>query len=169
MLRSTTRLLTFALCIACLAAPLSAKEKKDRAARKPRKAGIHAFRIPKNVVLTAEQQTKFDEIRKELEPKIEDAKAKEAAVLTEEQKTLKLQAEAEAKEKIIQIKAEVATKAKITPEQAQQLKDTHTQVTTLDKEARAKVLALLTEEQKTAMHTKAPKGEGKAKRVKKTS
>lgn len=172
MLRSAARIATTLLCLVALTVPAVAKDKANKPPRQKKVAGARAkhaanpFKVPKSVVLTPEQQTKLDELRKQYEPKIEEAQKKEASVLSDEQKTLLAQAEAEAKQKIIQAKAEVETKAKITPEQAQQLKDTKKQASQLNKEVRTQVLALLTEEQKASMHTKAAKG---AKRQKKAS
>lgn len=165
MIRSTARIAVLSLCMLALAAPVSAKGKGNRPARVKPPKSAHAFHLPKSISLTPEQQAKLDEIRKNYEPKIEEALKKEGAILTEEQKAAKLQAESEAKQKITQIKAEVAEKAKITPEQAQQLKDSKKEVSKLSKEAKEQVMALLTEEQKAVMHTKTPK----AKRVKKNS
>ena len=70
----------------------AAKENK-----KPDGSANPVFTIPKEITLTAEQQTKLDEIKKEEGPKVAELTEKLDAVLTAEQKTARKEAAAKAK------------------------------------------------------------------------
>ena len=131
----------------------AAKEKK-----KPNGAANPAFAIPKEITLTADQQTKLDAIKKEEGPKLVALTEKLDAVLTEEQKTARKEAAAKAKadgKKGKDASAAVDEALKLTDEQKKQRAEIQPQVAKLQLTIKEQIHGLLTDEQKA--HYKLPK------------
>jgi hypothetical protein len=113
----------------------------------------------KPVTLTDDQKTKLDGIKKDYEQKLKDVYAKQN-VLTPEQKTAadeaRKAAKAAAKDRK-ETEAAVDAAVKMTDEQRQQKKDAQKALRALEKEIHAKVVDLLTADQKTAIAAAKPK------------
>ena len=131
----------------------AAKEKK-----KPDGSANPVFAIPKEITLTAEQQTKLDAITKEEGPKVAELTEKLDAVLTAEQKTARKEAAAKAKadgKKGKDAAAAVEEALKLTDEQKKQRAEVQPEMAKLQASIKEKIHGLLTDEQKA--HYKLPK------------
>lgn len=130
-------------------------------AQKGKKAGggnNPAFAIPKEITLTAEQQAKLDEIKKEQGPKLAELTKKLDSVLTDEQKTARKEAMAKAKadgKKGKEATAAVDEAMKLTEEQKKQRAEIQPEIAKLQLSVKEQIHGLLTDEQKT--HYKLPK------------
>lgn len=129
-------------------------------AQKGKKAGNNnpAFAIPKEITLTAEQQTKLDEIKKEQGPKLAELTKKLDSVLTDEQKAARKEAMAKAKadgKKGKEAAAAVDEALKLTDEQKKQRAEIQPELAKLQLSVKEQIHGLLTDEQKT--HYKLPK------------
>ncbi len=132
-------------------------------AQKGKKAGTNnpAFAIPKEITLTAEQQTKLDEIKKEQGPKLAELTKKLDSILTDEQKAARKEAMAKADgKKGKEAAAAVDEALKLTDEQKKQRAEIQPELAKLQLSVKEQIHGLLTDEQKT--HYKLPK----AKKVK---
>lgn len=148
----------FALALfvtASLFAEDQVKAKKKKAA-KPAPVPA-AFKLPKDVSLTAEQQAKLDELKTQFAGKLADAQKKVADAYTEEQraaqKTARQDAVAAGK-KGKELKAAVTAAVQLTDEQQQKLTVAEKELKQLSKEVRKQVVGLLTDEQKQQLHNK---------------
>jgi len=131
----------------------AAKEKK-----KPDGSANPVFAIPKEITLTAEQQTKLDAIKKEEGPKVAELTEKLDAVLTAEQKTARKEAAAKAKadgKKGKDAATAVEEALKLTDEQKKQRAEVQPEMAKLQASIKEKIHGLLTDEQKA--HYKLPK------------
>lgn len=143
----------------------------SQAAPKEGKKGAHgpsAFMLPKDIVLTPEQQTKIDEVKIELKDKAEAAQVKLDAILTPELKKAVAEAtkaaRAEGKKgKEIQA-AENEALSSLSAEQKESLKAARKEVMTVKAEFISKISPLLTEEQRTKL-PKTQEGGKKKKEV----
>jgi hypothetical protein len=95
----TMRSSVFKLClIATLVALVGSSADAAKKAKPPADGSKDpVFAIPKEITLTAEQQTKLDEIKKEQAPKVVEIKGKQEALLTDDQKSARKAAVAKAK------------------------------------------------------------------------
>jgi hypothetical protein len=106
-----------------------------------------AFDLPKQVTLTADQQAKLDELKKEYGPKLKDAyKAFDSSLSAEQKKarTDAMKAAREAGKRGPEAMKDAQEAMKLTDDQ----KTKQTAMRSVSKEARDKVMALLTPEQK---------------------
>ena len=120
----------------------------------------------KPVTLTDDQKSKLEDLKKEYEPKLKEAYAKED-VLTPEQKKAGEEAKKAAKaegKKGQDVKDAVAAAQKETDDQKKQGKEGKKQRLAVEKELHGKIVALLTDEQKEQI--KAAKGKKKDKPAK---
>lgn len=148
--------LVFGLCL-----PGVAQEKRKKNAD----AGQQVFQLPKEITLSAEQQAKLDELKKEYGPKLAELQKKASDILTEEQK--KARTDAQAKAKSEKLKAKDAREAllaalKLTPEQQAKWDAVQKEIQTTTQEVRGKIAGFLTEEQKAKAPNLVPKGKKKA-------
>lgn len=132
---------------------------------KKKAAGINnpVFSLPKEITLTAEQQTKLDEIKKEQGPKIAEISKKLDDLLTAEQKSARKEAAAKAKadgKKGKEAAAAIDEALKLTDEQKKARAELQPEMAKLQLAIKEQIHGLLTDEQKT--HYKLPK----AKKVK---
>lgn len=128
------------------------KEKKKPGAANP------AFAIPKEITLTAEQQTKLDAIKKEEGPKLAELAAKLDGILTDEQKATRKEAAAKAKadgKKGKEANAAVEEALKLTDDQKKARAEIQPAMAKLQRSIKEQIHALLTDEQKE--HYKLPK------------
>jgi hypothetical protein len=133
----------------------AAKEAKGKKANGQANA---VFAIPKEITLTAEQQAKVDEIKKEQGPKVAELTTKLDAVLTDEQKAARKEANAKAKadgKKGKEAKAAVDEAMKLTDDQKKQQSEMQPELAKLQLSIKEQINGLLTDEQKT--HYKVPK------------
>lgn len=143
-------LLTVALLIAL---PAMAQEKKrgEGKGRGPRGGGEGMMRMFDGLDLTAEQKEKIQEIRKQFEGKVADARKKQDEILTPEQKKAREEAGKKAREegksRMESFRAMMEA-VKLTDEQKEKLEAARKAVGDLEKEQREKVMNVLTEEQK---------------------
>jgi len=117
-----------------------------------------AFAIPKEITLTAEQQTKLDEIKKEQGPKLAELTKKLDSVLTDEQKAARKEASAKAKadgKKGKEAAAAIEEALKLTDDQKKQRAEIQPELAKLQLSVKEQIHGLLTDEQKT--HYKLPK------------
>lgn len=140
---------------ALIAGSGNAGEEKAKPEKKAKASpAAAAFAVPASIELTAEQKVKIEELKKEFEPKLTDALAKRAGVLTPDQ--VKARAEAvktarAAGKKGQEARAAIDAAVSLTPEQAKNLADAEKSVGELQKTIRGKVQELLTPEQRDAI------------------
>jgi hypothetical protein len=167
MLRSVLRsVLPLAVMFAC-AIPLAAaegdapvKEKK----KKGSKAGAAVFRLPAEITLTAEQQTKLDAVKKEFGPRAKEVAEKQEAVMTAEQRKARRAATTAAREagkKRKEARAEIDAATNLSDEQKAKQKEVAKEMKALEAEVREKIEAFLTDEQKAAWPKKKVRKEKK--------
>ncbi|MDB5342834.1 MAG: hypothetical protein JWP89_1211 [Schlesneria sp.] len=151
-----------ALCLGLIVAIATSANAADAAKEaKGKKANGQAnavFAIPKEITLTAEQQAKVDEIKKEQGPKVAELITKLDAVLTADQKAARKEANTKAKadgKKGKEAKAAVDEAMKLTDEQKKQQAELQPELAKLQQSIKEQINGLLTDEQKT--HYKVPK------------
>ena len=164
-MKSVAKNLLMLVLVLAIAAPLAAEDKKKRK-KKPGKRAAAGARIqfPKGVEPSAEQQEKLAELRKEYGPKIVAIRKKQALskdVRKARAEALK-KARAEGK-KGKELRAAVAAAVPLTDEQ----KAAQAKMRALQKEIRAAVFALLTDEQKAKLPKRGGKKKGGKKKKKK--
>lgn len=157
----TARTLCVVVVALLIASPLLAAGGKKKDASK--NGSIPYFqtidKYLKPVTLTDTQKTKLDGIKKDYEQKLKDAYAKKE-VLTPEQKKAGEEAKKAAKadgKKGKELDTAFDEAAKKTDDQKKQEKEARKALTALEKEIHAKVVDLLTAEQKTAIEAAKPK------------
>jgi Spy/CpxP family protein refolding chaperone len=160
--------LPLVLLIAC---PLWAqeKEKGKRPKGAKKKAGEPAivarvFALPKEIELTDEQQAEVAELKAKHADELVELEKKREGVLSAEQREARAAALKSAKEqgkKGPEVKQAIEEAMKLTDEQKAQMKELAADLSSLEKEIRTQLLAILTPEQQ----AKLPKGfqKGKAK------
>lgn len=163
------RSVSFAAVACGLALPLAAAQNEDgKKAAEP----AAMYKLPEAVVLTEEQTTKLDEIKKEFTPKFQALGKKGSEVLTKEQRVTRRETQKAAKEagkKGKELRAEVEAALKLTDEQKKQMAEIKTETDKLRSEMETKVVALLTADQKTQVEQAKKKASKKAKKAAKTS
>lgn len=155
MLWSLTAVLTCATLSTASAADEPAKKKKALPG-----AGNQAFALPKEVELTAEQQAKLDELKKEHGPKLAEIQKKLDEVLSAEQKQARKDAQAKAKADKLKGKdaqAAVMAALMLTEEQKTKYTAAQTEMREAAAKVRAKLAEFLTDEQKAKVPNLLPK------------
>lgn len=155
--------LLLAVVVAGTGSAGEAKAKKEKKPKGSPAAG--AFNLPASIELTAEQKAKVEELKKEFEPKLTEALAKRAAVLTPDQVKARAEAQKSAKaagKKGKEAKEAIDAAVTLTPEQKKELADAEKSVGELQKSIRGKLQELLTPEQRAALGGK----DKKAKKAK---
>ena len=147
------------VAVALSAGMAEAAKDKEKGKKKGAKGAANAvFAIPKEITLTAEQQTKLDEIKNEQGPKIADMTQKLDSVLTDEQKAARKEAAAKAKadgKKGKEAATAVDEALKLTDDQKKQRSELQPELAKLQSSIKEQIHGLLTDEQKT--HYKLPK------------
>jgi len=142
-------IVTFAVCVVVAGASTfgadAVKEKKVKPV-----PGAQFFALPEEITLTAEQQTKLDELKKEHGDKLKALVVARDEILTKDQKKARGDAQKSAREagkkgKEIQTAVDEATMW--TEGQKDKYTKAEAEVQTLGAEVKAQVTALLTEEQ----------------------
>ena len=164
MKRTLQGLLVLTLAVV-LAMPAMAAEEKKKKKKKGRKAPV-AVKVPKSIVLTADQKKQVAAINKEFGPKLAEIQKAVNGVISKEQRQAHNAANKKAKADGVKGKARnVAIQAalNLTDEQKVKMKELTKQRRDLQKAVRGKFVAILTAEQK----AKLPKKKGKKKKKKK--
>jgi len=164
MKRTLQGLLVLTLAVV-LAMPAMAADEKKKKKKKGRKAPA-AVRVPKGIVLTAEQKKQVAVINKEFAPQLLAIGKKAREIITPEQRKARSEAAKKAKadgKKGKEARAAVNAAVEITAEQKKALAEVNKARQAITKAARAKFAAILTAEQK----AKLPKPKGKKKKKKK--
>ncbi len=184
-MRTARDVLVLALVLA-MAAPLMAqREGRRREGKKPRpeKKEPRPFMFQgllKEIELTAEQKAKLEQLKKEMGPKLMEARKKMQGIFTQEQRKARAEAQKAAKaagKKGREIRAALEAAVKLTEEQKAKLAAAKKAAGELQKQVREKIMALLTPEQKEAIKERMKKlrqegkkrGEKKAGKRKKTA
>ena len=101
MRRRITQVLPAVVLVLWLGAPSPAAERKGAKARQPGRDSIDAaFRVPKGITLSAEQQAKLDKLKAEYRPKLQKASRRLRAAASDDEK-------AEARTELAELKEEV--------------------------------------------------------------
>ena len=163
MKRTLQGLLVLTLAVVLAMPAMAADEKKKK--KKGRKAPA-AVKVPKGIVLTAEQKTQVAAINKEFAPQLIEVAKKARGIVTDEQRKARSAAAKKAKadgKKGKEARAAVNAAVNITAEQKKALSEVNKARQAITKAARAKFAAILTAEQK----AKLPKPKAKKKKKKK--
>lgn len=149
-------------CVLASAAFAADEQPAAKGKKKGKKAAATpaAFKLPDAISLSAEQQTKLDELKTQYVDKLREAMKKVNDVYTAEQRTAvqsaRKTAAAEGK-KGKQLKAAVEAAVQLSDDQKQKLSEAQSQLMALQKEVRGKVVGLLTDEQKELVKPKGKK------------
>lgn len=144
---------------------LSADAQEKKGKKNAAGAGSQAFQLPKEITLTAEQQTKLDALKKEHGPKIAELTKKVDDILTSEQVQARKDAAAKAKTDKLEGKSRreaLESALKLTPEQKTKWDAANKDLQAKTTEVRGKIAEFLTDEQKAKAPNLVPKGKKKA-------
>lgn len=166
-MKPALRSLTVFAVVCGLALPLAAAPKEGKGkkkADKPAAAPRAMYKLPETIKLTDEQKTKLAAINKEYTPKFRELAKKGNDILTKEQKKARRDAMKEAKDagkKQKEVQAAVNAAMNLSDEQKEQMDKVKAETTKLKTEMEAKVVALLTPEQKSELPKKGKKGKNR--------
>jgi len=148
------RALAMLCVVALVAAGSRAEEKKADEKKSAAERTAFLFSFPKQVTLTAEQQTKLDALKTEYTPRLEELHAKNQKLMTgDREKTAREAARTarEAGKKGPEVQEAVEAALKLTPEEKTQMTALRTEREALMKKIREAKMGLLTEEQKASL------------------
>ena len=131
--------------------PTFAADKADKAKAKKKKPAAVAINVPKSVKLNEDQRAKLAALNKELSPKLAACRKEAAGIITADQRKAQAAAIKEAKtagKKGKEIRAAAEAAANITGEQKTKQAECKKAMGALQKEIRAGLAAILTDEQK---------------------
>lgn len=176
-MKKLARLVLTLAVAAILVAPAAAQNKKKKRKKGRKKArALNVVRLPRAVqeTLSDEQKSKIAAINKEYAPKLAELFKKRNAILTPEQRKAQREAQRSARQAGKRGKAlrdAVAEAVKLSDDQKKQQREIGKQLRALQQQARTKVLAVLTDEQKAKLRAKRGKKgkKGKKKRKKKNA
>jgi len=156
--------LCFSLALLLTSSLLAAEPGAAKAGKKGKKAPPEpaAFKLPPEITLAAEQQTKLDALKTQYSSKLVDAQKKVNEVYTTEQRKAMMAARKDAQaasKKGKELKASVDAAVQLSDEQKKQLAEAQKDFQKLNTEVRDQVVGLLTDEQKQHI-----KGKGKKKK-----
>jgi len=140
--------------VSSLHAADAAKPKKKKGDNIP----AQAFSVPKTIELSAEQQTKLDELKKELGPGLAELMAKKNSILTDEQKQAQQAASKAAKDagkKGKEAKAAVDAAVTLSDDQQKQLAAANEEIKAYQGKIRERINSFLSDDQKAKL--KSPK------------
>ena len=125
--------------------------------RRPAGGGFDVFRILQGLDLSADQKAKLEDLKKELGPKLKEAGQKVDSILTDDQKKARAdawKAGQEAGKSMEEIRQAVEEALKLTDDQKTKMADARKAMGEVMKEAREKMLEILTPEQKEQVQKK---------------
>uniref|UniRef100_A0A7C4QPP8 Periplasmic heavy metal sensor n=1 Tax=Schlesneria paludicola TaxID=360056 RepID=A0A7C4QPP8_9PLAN len=149
------------LCVGIAAGSVAvAQDAQKKGKKNTPGANSSVFQLPKEVSLTAEQETKLDALKKEFGPKLAEVQKKLDDLLSPEQKQARKDAAAKAKSE--KLKGKAAQEAifgalKLSPEQKEKYEAAQKELQELQAKVRAKMAEFLTDEQKAKIPALAPK------------
>ena len=146
--------LVLAVCMAAEAQNANAGKKGKKAKAAPTPA---AFVLPAEITLSADQQTKLDDLKKQYEAKLVEAQKKVNDVFTADQKAARKTARKDAVaagKKGKELGAAVDAAVQLSEEQKSNLATAQKEARKLQAEVRKQVVALLTDEQKQLLTVK---------------
>jgi len=149
--------LLLAMCVAAEAQNAKAGKKAKKAKAAPTPA---AFVLPTEITLSAEQQAKLDDLKKQYEAKLVEAQKKVNDVFTAEQKAARKTARKDAVaagKKGKELGAAVDAAVQLSEEQKSNFATAQKEARKLQAEVRKEVIALLTAEQKQLVTVKKKK------------
>jgi Spy/CpxP family protein refolding chaperone len=159
-------LILFAVAIFCVAAIDSdAQEKKKGQGKKAAKGPDPVGKMVAGLDLTAEQQAKIDEIRKEYRPKLAEIQKRRNVIMTAERRKTEKEAKQAAKDagkKGKKAKADVDAALGLSAAESEALGDIEKERQALLAKINTDVRALLTDEQKAKLPEKGKKKKKKA-------
>lgn len=170
MLKTFSRVLVPVLVLA-IAIPVMAQEKKRGERKQAGEKGKQQLQVlPQQLLegleLTAEQKAKLEKIAEEMKAPLTEVRKAQSDILTAEQKKAREEAMKAAKEagkKPQEAKKAVDEALKLTPEQKEKMAKVDAKMAEVQKQIRAKVMEVLTPEQRKAVEEKMAKGKGKGK------
>lgn len=157
-MRNVVKSLTVLALAALLVAPVWAA---DEAGKKKGKgldnAVARSFKLPDTITLTADQQAKLAEVKKEFEAKVKEVVKKQQDILTAEQKKARTEATKAAKtagKKGKDAQADVDAAVKLTDEQKKKMDEVGKELKELNGKIREKISEFLTADQKAQLKPK---------------
>ncbi len=149
---ATRTMLTLTLaCLMATSLMAEDKEKKKKGKKKGGNRSVVAVRLPKTLNLNEEQQAKVAEVNKEYGPKLAELRKKMTSIIPPETQKARREAFAAARKagkKGKELQEAVSAAIKLTDEQKKDVAEVQTAMRALQKEARDKVVSVLTDEQK---------------------
>lgn len=146
-----SHLLSLTVMMLCAGSVVAQDAPKGKKKADTSGANAQVFQLPKEIALTADQQTKMDTLKKEFGPKIAELQKQSNDVLTKEQREARKAATDKAKADGLKGKAsQDAVNAAInaTPEQKEKLASVKKELDPILAEVKKQIENLLTEEQK---------------------
>ena len=140
----------FLLALAVIT-PTFADDKTDKAKAKKKKPAATAIKVPKGIKLNEDQRAKLAALNKELGPKLAACRKDAAGIITADQKKARAAAIKEAKaagKKGKELREAAEAAFKVSEEQKTKLAECKKAMGALQKEGRAGLAAILTDEQK---------------------
>jgi predicted Holliday junction resolvase-like endonuclease len=150
-MRCGLRILSMALALATAASVAIAQDAPKKGKKGDPGANAQVFQLPKDVTLTAEQQTKLDALKKEQGPKVAELQKKLDEILTDEQRQARKDAAAKSKEEKVkgkQAQERLAAALKLTDEQKPKWDAAQKEMQALQGKIREQLAGFLTDEQK---------------------
>ena len=140
--------LSILLLAFAFAAPTYSADNEKKKKKKPAPAAV---RVPKGIELNEDQRAKVEALNKEFGPKLAACRKEAAGVITADQKKARSEAMKAAKaagKKGKELRAAAEAASKVTEDQKQQLARCKKDMGALQKEIRAQLAGILTDEQK---------------------
>lgn len=150
-MRCGLRILSMALALATAASIAIAQDAPKKGKRAQAGANSQVFQLPKDVTLTAEQQSKLDALKKEQGPKIAEVQKKIEEILTPEQRQARKDVAAKIKEEKLkgkQAQERTLEALKLTAEQKPKWDAAQKEMQELQGKIREQIAGFLTDEQK---------------------
>jgi Spy/CpxP family protein refolding chaperone len=129
----------------------AAEERRGPEGKHPRQAMMERWAVLNGVDLTDDQKAKVEEVKKEYGPKFKEARGNRDSMLTEDQQKARdeaVQAAKAAGKRGEEVRMAAKAAVTLTDEQKAKMADVRKDVQALRKEAREKIMAILTPEQK---------------------
>lgn len=156
-MRNVLKSLTVFALAALLASPVWAADEAKKKDKGIDGAVARVFKLPETITLTAEQQTKLGEVKKEFESKVKEVITKQHDILTPEQRKAKAEATKAAKEagkKGKDAQADIDAAVKLNDEQKKKTEEVGKELKELNHQIREKISTFLTTEQKAQLKTR---------------
>lgn len=150
-MRIARTMLALAVSLVIVGNLSAAEEKRGPEGKHPRQAMMEHWAMLRGVNLTDDQKAKVDSVKQEYGPKFKEARGKIDAILTEEQRKARDEAVKTAKaagKRGDEVWKDAKAAVTLTDEQKAKMAEARKGVEALHQEAREKIMAILTTEQK---------------------